>query len=121
MSENALAMITVLLLAVAVPIAILIISNLLGGGKHGGTPSKFLPYESGISQTVGTADDRVSIKYYLTAIIFIIFDVEAVFLYPWAVNFKLLGIAGLWEMLLFLTVLLAGYVYIWKKGALKWD
>jgi len=120
MSENALAMITVLFLALAVPLAIVVISRVLGG-SHPGSASKWLPYESGIMQTVGTAEDRVSIKFYLTAIIFIIFDVEAVFLYPWAVNFKRLGMNGLLEMLLFLTVLLAGFVYIWKKGALKWD
>lgn len=121
MSENALAMITVLLLAVAVPIAIMVLSHILGGKNHPGAPSKWSPYESGIMQTIGSAEDRVSIKFYLTAILFIIFDVEAVFLYPWAVNFKYLGMSGLWEMLLFLTILLAGYVYIWKKGALKWD
>ncbi|MBT9549042.1 MAG: NADH-quinone oxidoreductase subunit A [Candidatus Sericytochromatia bacterium] len=120
MSENALAMITVLFLALAVPLVIVVISRVLGG-SHPGSASKWLPYESGIMQTVGTAEDRVSIKFYLTAIIFIIFDVEAVFLYPWAVNFRHLGMNGLFEMLLFLTVLLAGFVYIWKKGALKWD
>jgi NADH-quinone oxidoreductase subunit A len=120
MSENALAMITVLFLALAVPLAIVVISRVLGG-SHAGGAGKWMPYESGIMQTVGTAEDRVSIKYYLTAIIFIIFDVEAVFLYPWAVNFRQLGMAGLMEMFLFLVVLLAGFVYIWKKGALKWD
>ncbi len=72
-------------------------------------------------QTVGSAEERISVKFYLTAILFIIFDVEAVFLYPWAVNFKALGIPGLIEMLVFLTILLAGFLYIWKKGALKWD
>jgi NADH-quinone oxidoreductase subunit A len=121
MSENALAMITVLLLAVAVPIAIMIISYLLGGRVRGQEGSRFSAYESGIMQTVGSAEDRVSIKFYLTAILFIIFDVEAVFLYPWAVNFRQLGWTGLWEMLIFLAILCAGYVYIWKKGALKWD
>ena len=120
MSENALAMITVLILAAIVPIAIVIISRFLGG-KHGGAKSKWSTYESGIMQTVGSAEDRISVKFYLTAILFIIFDVEAVFLYPWAVNFKKLGIAGFIEMNIFLLVLLAGFVYVWKKGALKWD
>jgi NADH-quinone oxidoreductase subunit A len=120
MSETSLAMITVLALAAIVPIAILIITYFLGG-RTSGTDSKWSPYESGIMQTVGSAEERISVKFYLTAILFIIFDVEAVFLYPWAVNFKALGIPGLIEMLVFLTILLAGFLYIWKKGALKWD
>lgn len=120
MSENALAMITVLFLAAIVPVIIVVLSHWLGG-KHGGAESKWSTYESGIMQTVGSAEDRVSVKFYLTAILFIIFDVEAVFLYPWAVNFRDLGIQGFIEMNVFLFILLAGFVYVWKKGALKWD
>lgn len=126
MSSTALAMITVIVIAFTVPIAAIIISHVLGGTNYveGG---KHTPYESGIISTVGTAQERFSVKFYLTAILFIIFDVEVVFLYPWAVNFKELiadktmPINGLIEMIIFLTILLAGYVYIWKKGALKWE
>lgn len=120
MSENALAMITLLGLAFLIPIILMVVSRILGGTSDKGGAGKWTTYESGIMQTVGTAEDRISIKFYLTAILFIIFDVEAVFLYPWAVNFKSLGLMGLIEMFVFLAVLLAGYVYIWKKGALKW-
>lgn len=121
MSENALAMITLLGLAFLIPIILIIVSRVLGGANKTGSAGKWTTYESGIMQTVGTAEDRISVKFYLTAILFIIFDVEAVFLYPWAVNFKFLGVTGLLEMFVFLAILLAGYVYIWKKGALKWD
>ncbi|PKL76867.1 MAG: NADH-quinone oxidoreductase subunit A [Candidatus Melainabacteria bacterium HGW-Melainabacteria-1] len=121
MSENALAMITLLGLAFLIPIILMVVARVLGGSSQADGAGKYSTYESGIMQTVGTAEDRISIKFYLTAILFIIFDVEAVFLYPWAVNFKALGMTGLIEMFVFLAILLAGYVYIWKKGALKWD
>lgn len=121
MSDNALAMITILVLAFAIPIILMVVSRILGGTKASDSAGKWATYESGIMQTVGTAEDKISVKFYLTAILFIIFDVEAVFLYPWAVNFKPLGMTGLIEMFVFLAILLAGYVYIWKKGALKWD
>lgn len=123
MSENALAMITILGLAFFIPIFLQVVSRFMGGRNRASQDAgKWTTYESGIMQTVGSAaQDRISIKFYLTAILFIIFDVEAVFLYPWAVNFKPLGTNGLIEMFVFLAILLAGYLYIWKKGALKWD
>lgn len=121
MSENALAMITLLILAFLIPIILMVVSRVLGGSSKSDSAGKWATYEAGIMQTVGSASDRISIKFYLTAILFIVFDVEAVFLYPWAVNFKPLGMTGLIEMFVFLAILLAGYVYIWKKGALKWD
>jgi len=80
---------------------------------------KLSPYECGISP-VGNARERFSVSFYLVGILFILFDVEAVFLYPWAVVFKSLKWFGFTEMLLYIAVLLAGYVYIWKKGALDW-
>ena len=123
MSETSLAIIAILSLAFLIPIILMVVSHLLGGKGNKETESagKWSTYESGIMTTIGTAQDKISVKFYLTAILFIIFDVEAVFLYPWAVNFKLLGVNGLMEMFLFLAILLAGYVYVWKKGALKWD
>lgn len=120
MSHTALALMAVVALGFFIPIAAVILSRLLSG-RHESGGNKTLAYESGIIQTVGTAEERFSIKFYLIAIIFIIFDVEVVFMYPWAVNFKLLGLIGFIEMMVFLAVLLAGYIYIWKKGALTWD
>ncbi len=81
---------------------------------------KLSTYESGM-EPVRTAHERVSIKYYMVAMRFIIFDIEVVFLYPWAVNFRELGMFGLVEMLVFIAVLLFGFVYLWKKGALTWE
>ena len=80
---------------------------------------KLSPYECGIPP-VGDARDRFSVSFYLVAMLFILFDVEVVFLYPWAIIFKSLKWFGFFEMLLYMAILLAGYVYLWKKGALDW-
>jgi len=84
------------------------------------TSDKLVSFESGI-ESVGNARIPFSIKYFLTAILFVLFDVEVIFMYPWAVNFNVLGTVGFVEMLLFIGTLLLGFVYIIKKGALKWD
>jgi NADH-quinone oxidoreductase subunit A len=81
---------------------------------------KLSTYESGM-EPVRTARERVSVKYYMVAMLFILFDIEVVFLYPWAVNFRLLGTAGYIEMLVFIAILMLGYLFLWKKGALEWD
>jgi len=81
--------------------------------------AKLNPYECGIAP-VGDARDRFSVSFYLVAMLFLLFDVEIVFLYPWAVIFKSLKWLGFFEMLLYIAILLAGYAYIWKKGALDW-
>jgi NADH-quinone oxidoreductase subunit A len=78
------------------------------------------PYECGV-EPVGDARGRFSIKFYLVAVLFILFDIEAVFLYPWAVSFRWLGLYGLVEMVLFILILLAGYLYLLQKKALQWD
>jgi len=77
-------------------------------------------YECGVDP-VGSARERFSIKFYLVAVLFILFDIEAVFLYPWAVAFRQLGLYGLIEMVLFVVVLLVGYLYVLKKRALDWE
>jgi NADH-quinone oxidoreductase subunit A len=79
-----------------------------------------MPYESGIIPQV-TARIRFPVKFYLIAMLFIVFDIEAIFFYPWAVTFRQLGLFGFIEMLLFIALLLVGYFYIVKKGALEWD
>jgi NADH-quinone oxidoreductase subunit A len=84
------------------------------------TPVKLSPYECGMPP-VGTARDRFSIKFYIIAMLFILFDIEAVFLYPWAVEFRKLGMFGFVEMGVFIAILLVGYIYVWKKGALEWE
>jgi len=95
------------------------------GASHLIVPRRFtrvkeMPYECGV-EPVGDARGRFSIKFYLVALLFILFDIEAIFLYPWAVSFKQLGLYGLIEMLLFILILLAGYLYLLKKRALQWD
>lgn len=81
---------------------------------------KDTPFESG-SPSSGAQHVKLSVKFYLTAILFVVFDIEAIFLYPWGVLFQRLGWAGLVEMLVFLSVLTVALVYCWKKGALEWQ
>jgi NADH-quinone oxidoreductase subunit A len=82
--------------------------------------AKMSPYECG-AEPLGDARQRFSVKFYLVAVLFILFDIEAVFLYPWAVSFRALGWLGLVEMILFIAILFVGYVYVLKKGALEWE
>lgn len=77
------------------------------------------PYESGMTP-IGSARERFSVKFYLVAMVFILFDIEAIFLYPWAVVFRDLKLFGFVEMFLFIVLVLAGFFYIWKKGVLNW-
>lgn len=81
---------------------------------------KYSAYECGV-EPLGPSTVRVSVKYYLVAILFIIFDLEAAFLYPWAILYRSLGLLGFLEMLVFIGILLVGLVYAWKKGALEWQ
>ncbi|TSJ44275.1 NADH-quinone oxidoreductase subunit A [Mucilaginibacter corticis] len=84
------------------------------------TKDKLTPFESGI-EVIGNARTPISIKYFLVAILFVLFDVEVIFMYPWAVNFKDLGMDGMLEMFIFMATLLLGFIYVIKKGALNWD
>ncbi len=97
--------------------AIVVLSTLVG--RHRYTRAKFQPYECGM-MPVGDARQRFSVKFYLVAMLFILFDVEAVFLYPWAILLKELRMFGFWEMLVYIGILLVGFFYIWKKGVLDW-
>ncbi len=81
--------------------------------------TKLMPYECGITP-FDDARGRYTIRFYIVAILFVVFDVETIFLFPWAVQFKALGLFGLVEMLIFLAILVVGYVWVWKKGALEW-
>jgi NADH-quinone oxidoreductase subunit A len=88
-------------------------------GKRSRNAAKDSPYESGV-RPVGSARERFSVKFYLVAMLFILFDIEAVFLYPWAVVYRELGLFGFVEMVLFMILVLSGFFFIWKKGALDW-
>ncbi len=83
------------------------------------TPVKLTPYESGMPP-LGGVRDRFSVKFYLVAMLFIVFDIETVFMIPWSVAFRQLGLFGLIEMLIFVVILFVGYIYAWKRGALEW-
>lgn len=89
-------------------------------GKRKWNRVKDMPYESGMVP-IGTARERFSVKFYLVGMVFILFDIEAVFLYPWAVVYRELKMFGFYEMLVFIVLVLAGFFYIWKMGALDWS
>ena len=105
-------------------------------GKRKDTRAKLMPYECGMDP-VGSAHQRFSVKFYMVAVLFIIFDIETVFMIPWGAHFRVLSCAvplnsgvcpagqtsffGLTEMLVFIAILLVGFIYVWKKGALQWD
>ena len=89
-------------------------------GPRNPTAIKLSTYESG-KIPFGTTSRRFPVKYYLTAVLFILFDIEVIFLYPWSVVFRKLKLFGLIEMGVFVLILLVGYFYVWRKGALEWD
>jgi NADH-quinone oxidoreductase subunit A len=105
------------LLAMTLAGLILLASSLVG--RHRPSRTKQQAYECGITPT-GDAREPFSVQFYLVAMVFILFDVEAVFLYPWAYVYRALGWFGFCEMLMYIAILLVGYVYLWKKGALDW-
>ena len=106
------------LAAMALAGAILGLSSLIGRGRT--SRAKQTAYECGVQPT-GDAREAFSVKFYLVAMVFILFDVEAIFLYPWAVVYRELRLFGFVEMLLYILILLVGYIYLWKKGALDWN
>src|SRR6476660_3071796 len=107
-----------LILAVGFVVGTIIISGMLGPKRNSANKDK--NFECGI-ESVGNARIPFSVKYFLVAILFVLFDVEVIFLYPWAVNFKELGVGGLIKMIVFMLLLLVGFFYLIKKGALKWE
>lgn len=113
-----------------IPIALILgIAVLLGGGilamsamlgPRKADPAKSAPYECGMPP-VGDARVRFSVKFYIIAMLFILFDIEVVFMYPWAIIYRRLGLFGFYEMLVFVVILFIGYIYVLKKGALRWE
>jgi NADH-quinone oxidoreductase subunit A len=103
--------------AFAIPAVTLVIAKLVR--PENPEPTKLMPYECGITPE-DDARGRYTVRFYIVAILFVVFDVETIFLFPWAVQFKTLGLFGLLEMGIFLAILIVGYIWIWKKGALEW-
>ncbi len=105
-------------LATLVALIAIGLGELFGPKKK--TSQKSMPYESGMSP-YGPGTRRMPVRFYLIAVLFILFDIEVVFFLPWAVVFRQLGLFGLIEMVIFIVILLVGYLYAWKKGALEWE
>jgi NADH-quinone oxidoreductase subunit A len=118
MLENYVPLILMVVIAFGFATIFLILSEWLGARRS--TPEKRTTYESGM-QPVGTARERFSVKFYLVAMSFIVFDIEIVFLYPWAVQFRKIGTPGIIAMLIFIMILFIGYFYELRKGGLEWD
>ncbi len=106
------------LVAVSFPIVTLLIAKLVRAGSP--DPVKGEPYECGVPAETTAFETRFSIRYYLIAVLFVVFDVETIFLFPWAVMYEKLALFGFIEMMIFLAILLVGYVYAWRRGALEW-
>lgn len=107
-----------IVLATLVALIAIGLGELFGPKKK--SEAKSMPYESGMNP-YGEGTRRMPIRFYLVAVLFILFDIEVVFFLPWAVVFRQLGLFGLIEMIVFIVILLVGYVYAWKKGALEWE
>ncbi len=109
-----------LIVATGIGVALLVLGALLGPRRPGPDSEKLSPYECGF-EAFEDARMRFDVRYYLVAILFIAFDLEIAFVFPWAVIFRQLGVVGLVEMGIFLGLLVLGFVYVWKKGALEWE
>jgi NADH-quinone oxidoreductase subunit A len=106
--------------AAVIPASLIAASFILPGRPVSRTRQRMLPSESGVSEGAPDPQRRFTVSFYLTAILFILFDIEIVFLYPLAVQLEALGWFGVWEFLVFIGILGVAYVYIWRKGALNW-
>ncbi len=118
MLEEYLPLIIMLVVGFIVAVAFLYLAEWLGARRT--TPGKKTTYESGM-EPLGTARDRFSVKFYMVAVSFIVFDIEVVFMYPWAVQVGALGLTAFWAMTVFMVILFIGYFYELKKGGFEWD
>jgi NADH-quinone oxidoreductase subunit A len=116
--DNYGALLLMFILAAGLSGALIVVSALVG--MHKRTIEKDQPYECGILPT-GDAREPISVQFYMVALLFILFDIEAIFLYPWALVYHDLKLFGFVEMLVYIIILLAGYIFLWKKGALDWN
>jgi len=115
--SNYLPIVLFILVAAAFPLVTLLLARLVRPSND--SPVKGAAYECGV-EAMGEARGRYSIHYYIIAVLFVVFDVEVIFLFPWAVRFNALGLFGFVEMVIFIAILVLGYFYAWKKGALEW-
>jgi NADH-quinone oxidoreductase subunit A len=105
-------------LAAALPLGTILVARAVQRRRP--NPAKLEPYECGIEPSTDAFDTRFSVRYFLIAVLFVVFDVETIFLFPWAIMFNRLGLFGLIEMMIFLAILIVGYFYCWKRKALDW-
>ena len=105
-------------LAAALPLGTILVARAVQRRRP--NPAKLEPYECGIEPSTDAFDTRFSVRYFLIAVLFVVFDVETIFLFPWAIMFNRLGLFGLIEMVIFLAILVVGYFYCWKRKALDW-
>ena len=120
MLENWLPFLIYALFAAAIPATLVLATFILPRRPVARTRQKLLPFESGVSERAPSYERRFTVSFYLTAILFILFDIEIVFLYPLAVRLEALGWFGVIELVVFIAILAVAYVYIWRKGALNW-
>jgi NADH-quinone oxidoreductase subunit A len=106
-------------LAALFAVGSLVVSSMVGPRRW--NRAKLDAYECGIEPAAHSGPGRFPVKYYLTAMMFIVFDIEIIFLYPWAVTFDFLGVFGLVEMLIFILTVFVAYAYVWRRGGLEWD
>ena len=118
MVQDFLPIAVLIIIATGLAVLVILLGHLFGPRRP--TLRKSQPYESGM-RPIGPGTRRMPVHFYLIAVLFILFDIEIIFFLPWAVVFKKLGLFGLVETLIFIVILLVGYVYAWKKGALEWD
>ena len=105
-------------LAAALPLGTILVARAVQRRRP--NPAKLEPYECGVEPSSEAFDTRFSVRYFLIAVLFVVFDVETIFLFPWAIMFNRLGLFGLIEMVIFLAILVVGYFYCWKRKALDW-
>jgi len=111
-------LLVIVLMSAFIGLVIIVLSELLS--KKNVTPIKVMPYECGMDP-IGSARKRFSVRFFVLGMLFIVFDIELIFLFPWATIFEQLRVFGFIEMLVFVLVLLVGLVYVWRKGALEWE
>lgn len=102
-----------------VTLSVLLVSSIMKSKTY--VPDKYLPYESGIKTETALFSQRFLLRHYLVALIFLVFDIEVIFLYPWAVVAKQIGVFAFYEIAIFLGALLIGLGYVWQKGGLQWE
>lgn len=107
-----------LIISVVFSFLVIAVGHLFGPRRP--TPRKMVPYESGM-RPIGAGTRRMPVHFYLVAVLFILFDIEVIFFLPWAIVFRQLGLFGLIEMFVFIFILLVGFIYAWKKGAMEWE